>query len=82
MDNETIQIKANDARALLENPIFVWAFRRAREGIVQRIEEEDLTNAALRRELMIALQVLKMIKDIIHGLVEEGQVANLKQENF
>lgn len=65
------EIKAENARQVLENPRFKQAFENVREGLVTQLESVPVGQAGgdFAKELVMSLQVLQTVKqDIVNDL--------------
>ena len=80
--NQGVQIKANDAKILLENPILKSAFADVREMLVQAIEDNPVTNETQRDKIMLSLQLLRSVKEQIEKHVQDGQIDKINMEVF
>jgi hypothetical protein len=79
--NDT-QIRAIEAQAILDNPLFKAAFADAREAIIRAIEDGDITASDRRDKYMVALQLLKSIQGNIRNHILTGQMAAIEPETY
>ena len=68
------EIKANDARQLLEHPLLQEVFSGVRENMVQSIEACPLTDDDMRNQLMLSLQVLQSVKEELMNYIQDSQI--------
>ncbi len=82
MTNDELALRAQEARMILDHPLFKESFAHAKAATVEAIEDMDMTDDVLRDKLMLTLQVLKSIEAHLHSHIETGQIINLRVENF
>ena len=68
------------AEKLLGNDLFVEAFDKLREAILNSIEEAPIRDRDGVHELKLMLKVLKDVKGHIIQVVETGQMAKIQLE--
>jgi hypothetical protein len=78
MGIEQDRIRGNDAKALLENPIFKDAFTRMETHLDARIYGCDPDNERQTQRVVLAKQILAGIKREIETIISIGEVAEIK----
>ena len=76
---DKLEFNAMDTEFLLNHPILNEAFDKAREDMVEKIEN-GLPDRASQDGVMIGLQLLKTLKDNIYGHIEDAAMDKHKTE--
>lgn len=73
----TPEQQANEARILLENPLFNGAFEDVKTKTIALLENTTPVDVEYRQELIVTLQVIKAIKrnieDYVNTAMLEGE---------
>jgi len=77
--NEEIQ-RGEHAELLVNNPMFIEAFKTLREGILNAIEEAPIRDREGVHELKLMLKLTKDVQAHIVGIVETGKMAKIQLE--
>ncbi|HIL28224.1 MAG TPA: hypothetical protein EYG18_03050 [Micavibrio sp.] len=72
--SELIDIRAENAQRVLDNPEFKRAFTELREAIFIQIESADITDAVMRDKLMLSAQLLQRVKRSFEDTVATGKL--------
>lgn len=78
MTPEHRKFRAQDAQALLDNPILKDAFKAMGEYLESKALSCDPDNKEITQRVVIAKQVLAGIKREIERLVDDGTVADIQ----
>lgn len=73
------EIRAEQARQLLANPIFQEAFNNTREALIEQIEFTAITDKDYRNELGLSLQALAAVKTQINDQIQTAMLDSEKQ---
>jgi len=69
-----VEVRAEHARQLLENPVFKQAFYPLQVAIMDEIKATDVTDADRRNMLGLKLQMLGEFEDQILAAIEDQQI--------
>lgn len=74
--------RANEAQALLNNPLLKEAFDGVRDGLQRQREAVKLRDTEMHTLLILAEQNLSNLERYLRGLIEAGKMAdfNLRQQ--
>lgn len=73
---ETEEIKrAEDAKYILEHPLFVEALGEIRKGLINGLETSAMGDEKTHNHLAIALQLLKQIETNLKSHIQTGEMA-------
>lgn len=64
------EIRAAEARQLLNNPVFQDAFNNVRETLVAQLEDCGIENVEYRNQIGISLQCLAAVKHDINEQID------------
>jgi len=78
MTNEKDRIIGNDAKALLENPLFKDAFLAVAEYLDAKALACDPDNKDMAQRIILSKQLLQGIKREIERKVENGMIAEVR----
>ena len=73
--------RGEEARLLLENPLFKDAMKNVRDGIVNTLTTSALGDERLHNRLAIALQLLTQIEKQIKTHMETGKMASIQADD-
>lgn len=73
--------KGEEAKLLIENPIFKEAINQVRDGIVNSLTTSALGDSVLHNRLTIALQLLGQIEKQIKTHIETGKMAAIQADD-
>ena len=73
---ETEEIKrAEDAKYILEHPLFAEALSEIRKGLINGLETSAMGDEQTHNRLAIALQLLKQIEVSLKSHIQTGELA-------
>ena len=72
--------RGQQARELLEHPLFVEAFEKVRSGILQSWEASPIRDEEGQRSLRLMLKVLNDVKKNIEEVAQTGKIASIQRE--
>lgn len=72
------QIRAADAKALLESPLLKGAFEEVRNKLVIAAENVGMNDKETQSNIVLSLQLLKQIKAQVESYVNDGKIAEFK----
>ncbi len=73
---ETEEIKrAEDAKYILEHPLFAEALSEIRKGLINGLETSAMGDERTHNRLAIALQLLKQIEVSLKSHIQTGELA-------
>jgi hypothetical protein len=70
--------RGDEAERLLENPIYVEAVTKVRNGILTAMQDSALGDESTHHRLVIALQLLSQIEKQIQDVAVTGKMAKLQ----
>ncbi len=84
-EDEEVQLKremsrGQQARELLEHPMFVEAFDKVRSGILQSWEASPIRDEDGQRTLRLMLKVLGDVRKNIEEVAQTGKIAMIQRE--
>ena len=74
-------IRGNDARQLLENPLYKESFKTVRENLVGMLSRSALGDAETHHRIAIAVQVLDQLEKSLLDVVKTGQMAEIQLQD-
>ena len=74
--------RAAEAQQLIDNPMLQEAFSAVREGLIEAIEINPLTDDLLRDKLMLSLQLLRHIRTHLEDYIISGKLSKRITEDF
>lgn len=79
--NETDEIKrGEDAKYILEHPLFSEAIGEIRKGLINGLETSAMGDEQTHNRLAIALQLLKQIENNLKTHIETGKMAVIQTD--
>lgn len=79
MTPEQEEIRGNEADRLLRDALFVEAFQKTEEAIVQKLKTCALSDRELQHELILTMQLLNRVHGYIKTVAETGKLAKLQK---
>ena len=74
--------RADDARRLLDNPLFKEAFKTIREELIKHLLNTRVAEELERDRLYITIKALDLVEQHIQSVLETGKLAEKEQEEF
>ena len=74
--------RADDAKRLLDNPLFKEAFTTIREELIKHLLNTRVAEEMERDRLYITIKALDLVKQHIQSVLETGKLAEKEQEEF
>lgn len=74
-------IRGEEAKHVLEHPLFADAVKAVRDGIVSTIANSAMGDEKAHNRLAIALQIVNQIERQLITHIETGQLAKLQTED-
>lgn len=78
MSNEAKKFRAEDAKALLSNALFIQAFKGVDDYLEARLQMCDAADRDATQRVVIAKQLLSSIKREIERVIEDGVIADIR----
>ena len=79
MDNQLTEIKRGERAAeVLNNELYIEAFNKVREGIIQSMAVSPLGDAETHNRLVIAMQLLNQIEKSLKDVVQTGKMSAMQ----
>jgi hypothetical protein len=79
MDKSLEEVKRGErAEEILNNPIYIEAIEKVREGIIQSMAESPLGDDKTHNRLVIAMQLLNQIEKQLKGVMQTGKMAQMQ----
>lgn len=79
MDKALKEIKdGEDAKKVLDNPVYKNAIQGVREGIISSMAGSSLGDEKTHNRLVIALQILSQIEKQLHDVMQTGKMASMQ----
>ena len=79
MDKSLEEVKRADrAEEVLNNPLFIEAVTKVRDGIIASMASSPLGDESTHNRLVIALQLLNQIEKQLKDVVQTGKMAKLQ----
>ena len=74
--------RADDARQLLDNPLFKEAFATIRKELIEHLLNTRVAEEVERDRLYITIKALDLVEQHIKSVFETGKLAEREQEDF
>ena len=74
--------RADDAKRLLDNPLFKEAFKTIREELIKHLLNTRVAEEMERDRLYITIKALDLVEQHIQSVLETGKLAEKEQEEF
>ena len=74
--------RADDARQLLDNPLFHEAFATIRKELIEHLLNTRVAEEVERDRLYITIKALDLVEQHIKSVFETGKLAEKEQGNF
>ena len=74
--------RAEDARQLLDNPLFQEAFTTIRKELIEHLLNTRVAEEVERDRLYITIKALDLVEQHIKSVFETGKLAEKEQGNF
>ena len=74
--------RADEAKRLLDNPLFKEAFITIREELIKHLLNTRVAEEMERDRLYITIKALDLVEQHIQSVLETGQLAEKEQEEF
>jgi len=74
--------RADDAKRLLDNPLFKEAFKTIREELIKHLLNTRVAEEVERDRLYITIKALDLVEQHIQSVFETGKLAEKEQEEF
>ena len=74
--------RADDAKRLLDNPLFKEAFITIREELIKHLLNTRVAEELERDRLYITIKALDLVEQHIQSVLETGKLAEKEQEEF
>ncbi len=78
MTPEAAKFRANDAKALLENPLFKEAFGAVEQYLQTKLITCDASDKEAAQKAVLSVQLLHAVKREIERVVENGLIADIR----
>jgi len=74
--------RADEAKRLLDNPLFKEAFKTIREELIKHLLNTRVAEELERDRLYITIKALDLVEQHIQSVLETGKLAESEQEKF
>ena len=74
--------RADEAKRLLDNPLFKEAFKTIREELIKHLLNTRVAEEMERDRLYITIKALDLVEQHIQSVLETGKLAEKEQEEF
>ena len=74
--------RADEAKRLLDNPLFQEAFKTIREELIKHLLNTRVAEEVERDRLYITIKALDLVEQHIKSVFETGKLAEKEQEEF
>ena len=74
--------RADEAKRLLDNPLFKEAFSTIREDLIKHLLNTSVAEEVERDRLYITIKALDLVEQHIRSVFETGKLAEKEQEEF
>ena len=74
--------RADEAKRLLDNPLFKEAFTTIREELIKHLLNTRVAEEMERDRLYITIKALDLVEQHIQSVFETGKLAEKEQEEF
>lgn len=73
--------RGDEAKRVLENPVYQEAVQKVREGLIQAMAGSPLGDAQTHNRLVIGLQILTQIEKQLVDVMQTGRMAQIQVED-
>lgn len=73
--------RGDEAKRILENPIYQEAIQKVRDGLIQAMSVSPLGDATTHNRLVIGLQLLTQIEKQLQDVMNTGKMANIQVQD-
>lgn len=73
--------RGDEAKRILENPIYQEAVEKVRDGLIQAMAGSALGDATTHNRLVIGLQLLTQIEKQLQDVMNTGKMANIQVQD-
>jgi hypothetical protein len=74
--------RADEAKRLLDNPLFKESFKTIREELIKHLLNTRVAEEVERDRLYITIKALDLVEQHIQSVFETGKLAEKEQEEF
>ena len=74
--------RADEAKRLLDNPLFQEAFKTIREELIKHLLNTRVAEEMERDRLYITIKALDLVHQHVQSVLETGRLAEKEQEEF
>ena len=74
--------RADQAKQILEHPLYVEALATVREALIQHLLDTRVAEEVERDRLYITIKALDLVEQHIRSVFETGKLAEKEQEEF
>ena len=74
--------RADEAKRLLDNPLFKEAFTTIREELIKHLLNTRVAEEMERDRLYITIKALDLVHQHVQSVLETGRLAQKEQEEF
>ena len=74
--------RADQAKQILEHPLYVEALTTVKEALVQHLLDTRVAEEVERDRLYITIKALELVNQHIQSVLETGKLAEKEQANF
>ena len=74
--------RADQAKQILEHPLYVEALTTVKEALVQHLLDTRVAEEVERDRLYITIKALELVNQHIQSVLETGKLAEREQEDF
>ena len=74
--------RADQAKQILEHPLYVEALTTVKEALVQQLLDTRVAEEVERDRLYITIKALELVNQHIQSVLETGKLAEREQEDF
>jgi hypothetical protein len=74
--------RADQAKQILEHPLYVEALTTVREALIQHLLDTRVAEEVERDRLYITIKALDLVHQHIQSVLETGKLAEKEQANF
>ena len=73
--------RGDEAKRILDNPIYQEAVQKVRDGLIQAMAGSALGDAVTHNRLVIGLQLLTQIEKQLQDVMNTGKMANIQVQD-
>ena len=74
--------RADQAKQILEHPLYVEAISTVREALIQHLLDTRVAEEVERDRLYITIKALELVNQHLQSVLETGKLAEREQEDF